>query len=204
MQSRGPLMIEHRLIEKMLALMDRKRAEIERGGQVDPVYIDRVVDFIRTYADRTHHGKEEDILFAVLAQKGLSAEDQRVMDELVQDHVVARRMTGELVSANELNRKGDASALAAMSEKLAALVTFYPPHIAKEDKVFFPAYMNYLSAEEDRALLERFWEFDRQMIHEKYQAILEALHLKSWRPVSKHLIPEIASSDMAFDPHTRS
>lgn len=170
-------MIEHRLIEKMIALMDRKRAEIQTTGQADPVFIDRVVDFVRTYADRTHHGKEEDILFVALAQKKLSSEDQQVMQELVQEHTVARRMTGELVAANGLYRAGDASALSTMSETLAALVAFYPPHIAKEDKGFFPAYMNYLSAEEDEALLQRFWEFDRQMIHEKYRAILEALQL---------------------------
>jgi len=168
-------MIEHRLIEKMIAVMDRKRGEFERAAQADPLFIDKVVDFIRTYADRTHHGKEEDILFVVLAQKSMSAEDQRVMEELIQEHVMARKMTGELVAANGLYRSGDTSALPTISEKLAALAAFYPPHIAKEDKVFFPAYMSYLSAEEDQALLQRFWEFDRQMIHEKYRAIVEAL-----------------------------
>ena len=34
--------------------------------EVDPVFIDTAVDFIRTYADRCHHGKEEDLLFKAL------------------------------------------------------------------------------------------------------------------------------------------
>jgi hemerythrin-like domain-containing protein len=168
-------MIEHRLIERMIALIDHKLGDIERTGQADPLFIDTIVDFVRTYADRTHHGKEEDILFVVLAQKSLAAGDQQVMQELIQEHLIGRRTTRELVAANDRYRSGDVSALATISEKLAALAAFYPPHIAKEDKVFFPAYMSYLSAEEDQALLQRFWEFDRGMIHEKYRAIVQAL-----------------------------
>jgi hemerythrin-like domain-containing protein len=63
MQARGPLMIEHRLIERMLKVVEGVVADIEATQKVDPVFIDTAVDFIRFYADRTHHGKEEDILF---------------------------------------------------------------------------------------------------------------------------------------------
>ena len=67
MQSRGPLMIEHRLIERMITLIKQKLNQIESTNQVDPLFIDTVVDFIKFYADRTHHGKEEDILFRELS-----------------------------------------------------------------------------------------------------------------------------------------
>ena len=63
MQARGPLMIEHRLIENMITFIKRVLKQFERRNQVDPLIIDKVVDFVRVYADRTHHGKEEDILF---------------------------------------------------------------------------------------------------------------------------------------------
>ena len=69
----APLMIEHRLIEKMLAVIQK---EIDRGEQqnkINPEFIDLAVDFIRIYADRCHHGKEEDILFRDLRQKALSS-----------------------------------------------------------------------------------------------------------------------------------
>ena len=54
----GPLMIEHRLIEKMIALMDKEIAKMKKHGKANPIFIDTTVDFIRMYADRTHHGKE--------------------------------------------------------------------------------------------------------------------------------------------------
>ena len=70
----GPLMWEHRLIEKMLASMMRHIDQVEKSKKVNPLIIDMAVDFVRTYADRTHHGKEEEILFRDLAKKNLTPE----------------------------------------------------------------------------------------------------------------------------------
>jgi hemerythrin-like domain-containing protein len=175
MQARGPLMIEHRLIERMISLISDALVNIEATQKVDPLFIDAAVDFIRTYADRTHHGKEEDILFRELTTRPLSAEDQRIMNELIQEHIVARQTTKALVEANVRYRNGDASALADVTAHLRGLVEFYPVHIDKEDNVFFPASRAYFTDEEDHAMLAEFWEFDRRMIHEKYRSVVEAL-----------------------------
>ena len=79
MQARAPLMIEHRLIERMIVQIKRVLSKIGKVEKVDPVFVDITVDFIRTYADRTHHGKEEDILFRDLKQKELSKENRQLM-----------------------------------------------------------------------------------------------------------------------------
>jgi hemerythrin-like domain-containing protein len=175
MQARGPLMIEHRLIERMLAIIRQTLSQIRASNAVDPLFIDTVVDFIRTYADRTHHGKEEDILFRDLETRNLSEADRRIMNELVEEHVFARKTTKELVEANTQYRNGNSSALGVIAGKLETLVNFYPRHIDKEDKVFFPAARAYFTEEEDQAILAEFWEFDRKMIHEKYTALVAAL-----------------------------
>lgn len=175
MQARGPLMIEHRLIERMIVLIKDALGQIQSSGKVDPLLVDTAVDFIRMYADRTHHGKEEDILFRNLGKRPLSADDRRVMNELIQEHVFGRQTTKALVDANTRYRSGDAAALAEIADKLQILVEFYPKHIEKEDKVFFPASRAYFTDEEDKAMLAEFWEFDRKMIHEKYKAVVEGL-----------------------------
>ena len=69
MQARGALMMEHRLIERVVTLMQSALHDIESTGRIDLVFVQAIVDFIGTYADRTHHGKEEDILFRRLALK---------------------------------------------------------------------------------------------------------------------------------------
>ena len=129
MQSRGPLMIEHRLIERMITLIEKKLQQIEITNQVDPFFIDTVVDFIRIYADRTHHGKEEDILFKELSNKQMSDQEKQIMDELLDEHVLGRKTTKELVAANTKYRSGDKFALAIIVSKLRKLVDFYPKHI---------------------------------------------------------------------------
>ena len=177
MQARGPLMIEHRLIERMLAVIKSVLGEIQSKHAIDPVFVDKAVDFIRVYADRTHHGKEEDILFRELDKKPLSAEDRRAMKELVEEHVVGRKATQALVDANNRYRNGDETALADIVDKLKILIEFYPKHIEKEDKVFFPSARNYFTDEEDQAMLAEFREFDLKMIHEKYKSLVEGLEM---------------------------
>jgi hemerythrin-like domain-containing protein len=178
----GPLMIEHRLIERMIALMRADLARIKDNvavdpefAFVDPVFLDTAVDFLRTYADRCHHGKEEGILFAALAKKELSPEHRQTMAELLREHAWARETTASLVKTKEgylLERPG---VLDELLQHLEELVEFYPRHIEKEDKHFFIPCMAYFHDDEKAGLLQQMWDFDRQLIHEKYQAVVEGI-----------------------------
>jgi len=58
------------------------------------------VDFFRIYADRCHHGKEEDILFRELVKKPLSTEERNVLAELVDEHVQGRALVHAIYEAN--------------------------------------------------------------------------------------------------------
>ncbi len=170
----GPLMIEHRLIERMIRVMNVEIRKMTDARKVDTVFIAACVDFFRTYADRTHHGKEEDILFRELDRKKMSAEHKKVMDELVEEHVYARGVVGKLNEAGDRYAQGDATALEDVLNCLETLMTFYPTHIEKEDKHFFFPCLDYFNKEEQDIMLGEFWEFDRKMIHEKYRKIVEA------------------------------
>ncbi len=176
MKPRGPLMIEHRLIEKMLKVVQHQISVIEQQKRVDPFFIDTVIDFVKIYADRTHHGKEEDILFKDLSTKRMQPEDEKIMAELIEEHKFGRQITADLLQAGKEYRNDRVEALQIIIEKLRVLVEFYPKHITKEDKVFFPNTENYFSRKELENMLADFWEFDRKMIHEKYKSVLESLN----------------------------
>jgi hemerythrin-like domain-containing protein len=175
MKPRGLLMIEHRLIEKMLKTVEGEIGKIRSSMSVDPIFIDTAVDFIRTYADRTHHGKEEDILFAELGRKNLDPENRRLMEELVREHTQGRECVRALVEAKESFLSGDKGAWETVAEKLQWLAEFYPGHIVKEDRDFFPKTEGYFKSSELEAMLSRFREFDANMIHEKYKRVVEEL-----------------------------
>jgi len=168
----GPLMKEHRLIEQMVQLVDRQLKQMIETNKVDVAFLMIAVDFFRTYADRTHHGKEEDILFRELAMKPLSVKDAQTMKELVEEHVWARKMVTRLVAAKENYEQGNKDAQGEIMTCVKELISFYPAHILKEDKSFFYPSLEYFTKEEQDLMLQEFWEFDRKLIHEKYQKII--------------------------------
>ncbi|PKN68832.1 MAG: cation-binding protein [Deltaproteobacteria bacterium HGW-Deltaproteobacteria-12] len=169
----GPLMWEHRLIEKMLVSLTEHIDKIEKSKKVNTLVIDNAVDFIRMYADRTHHGKEEEILFRDLAKKELTPELKRIMQELLDEHVWGRKTTAALVEARNKYVQGDGNELARIINLARQLTGFYPRHIEKEDKHFFYPCQEYFTREEQEKMLAEFWEFDRKMIHEKYNKVFE-------------------------------
>jgi hemerythrin-like domain-containing protein len=175
MQPIGPLMREHRLIERMVAVLNGELERMRSGGAANVSLLDSGVDFFRFYADRTHHGKEEDILFRDLAKREISPVLKAIMEDLLNEHVYARGKVSRLVEARNRLVGGDALAMDEIIATLAELVVFYPVHILKEDRRFFFPCQEYFSREEQDAMLDEFREFDRQLIHEKYMKAVEEL-----------------------------
>lgn len=164
----GPMMIEHRLIERMIKVMRRELLHAEEQKKINPRFIETATDFIRAYADRCHHGKEEDILFRELKKRKIAPDHQAVMDELIEEHKRGRQVTGRLVEANSRYMKGDEAALSEIIECMKTLIGFYPKHIEKEDKNFFLPIMGYFSSEEKEAMLAEGYRFDADLLHEEY------------------------------------
>jgi len=169
----GPLMWEHRLIEQMVGLLRGEIDRITSKKTVNVILVEQAVDFFRIYADRTHHGKEEEILFRDLAQKKMSPEHRSIMDELVREHIHGRELVRKLVEAKDLYVNGYAEALPHIARELKELVDFYPGHIEKEDKRFFFPCLDYFTHAEQERMLQEFRDFDRNMIHEKYRTVVE-------------------------------
>ncbi|PPD58551.1 hemerythrin domain-containing protein [Dehalogenimonas etheniformans] len=171
----GPLMWEHRLIERMIALLS---SELDAFTQTNVFHLDflrQAIDFLRTYADKTHHGKEEKIFFRELFNKPLSPEHRRILNELIDEHETARKLVASLDQAvREAEPQKQANAQT-ISELVRGIVDFYPCHIKKEDQVIFYPAQDYLTKDEQDNMLAEFWEFDRRLIHEKYQEIVSGM-----------------------------
>jgi len=169
------LVKEHRLIERMIPILTKETFRLHEGGEANAELIVSVVGFFRTYADRCHHGKEEDILFRALASKPLSDEHRRTMDQLTEEHVVARKLVGRLMLDQDRCVKGDKAALAAMRQDIQELADLYPRHMGLEEKHFFIPCMDYFSAVEQAGMLRAFTEFDAKIVHERYVTMIEDL-----------------------------
>ncbi len=173
MQPIDPLMTEHGLIVKMLEVVRTEMRLARENDRIDPAFIDATVDFIRWYADKTHHGKEEAILFRDVAKKQMAPAHRDLLRELLDDHNTGRRTVGRLVEARDKYLQGSREALKAIVHECGTLIDFYYAHIRKEEQVFFPASMEYLTEREQDAMLREFEESDRKMIHAKYTAVVD-------------------------------
>jgi hemerythrin-like domain-containing protein len=178
----GPLMVEHRLIERMIPLLRVELKQISRGQEPDIEFLTTAVDFLQVYADKTHHGKEEGILFREMKKKELFEEHNKNIKQLSSEHVHFREIVMKLDRAKDSYSQGNKESVDDILSCLSELVTLYPEHIYKEDKRFFYPSLDYFTRQEQDAMLDEFREFDSRMaqeknqsIHEKYRSIVESL-----------------------------
>lgn len=171
----GPLMKEHRKIERMVALIaDEAERLAEEEAEPDPEFIFDALTFLREYADECHHGKEEHILFAELEERDLSEKHQQIMTRLVNDHVRGRELTADLETAAERWEDGEEAACDDIIEAMQGIADLYPDHIATEDRNFFIPVMEYFSDDEKEEMMEKMWDFDHELFTALYTECITA------------------------------
>jgi hemerythrin-like domain-containing protein len=159
------LVDEHKLIKRWLALIPALVKSLDLTSTTECQVIEDWIDLIRSYADRLHHGKEEDILFTCFDD---TVDIFRVIYE---DHRRARALVQEMFFA--LAAKNSKS----LASSLLEYAVLLKEHIHKEDEVLFPWLDSRLTEEEQKELAARFEESDRKLALDdrKYQSFIERL-----------------------------
>ncbi len=65
---------EHQGIQLMLSILEKVCQRLESGGKVETGHLEKVLEFIQVFADKCHHGKEEDLLFPEMEKAGIPKE----------------------------------------------------------------------------------------------------------------------------------
>ena len=162
------LVDEHVLIKRWVALIPKVvknlDLETEEGGQL----ILEGMDFIRSYADKYHHAKEEEILFKYFD------ENLDILKVILEDHTQARGHVRAILKA--LDRKDKAP----IAEHLTAYGELLTEHIKKEDEILYPWMDRNLSITQIGELFSKFDEADEQMGYSptKYEAFIDRMEKK--------------------------
>jgi hemerythrin-like domain-containing protein len=174
-------MHEHRRIERMVDLIGKEQERVARGGEPDIHFLSSAADFFSVYADRCHHGKEEDILFKALEERDDVPEElDLIRKKLVREHEQARELVQNLRKAySDYHVEGGEKSKKRIADILENLAALYPQHIETEDKEFFFPVMDLFTDKEMNEMLEEFYEFDRNMIHEKYENVVSEFEEKA-------------------------
>lgn len=148
---------DHQLILRMLRALNGMCLRLDEGQKVSMVDLDAALDFIKTFADSCHHGKEEDLLFPAMEEVGFPREGGPVAVMLM-EHGEGRAYVKSLAAALDRARAGDAAALQAVRLAAKDYSSLLQGHIGKEDGILYPMAMDAIS-DERWAILKR--EFDR-------------------------------------------
>lgn len=172
---------EHRVIEKVIGVLKHMVDAVKTG--VNPPVNDfrNTVDFLRIFADRCHHSKEEDALFPILEERGVPRFGGPI-GVMLQEHEQGRSLIRGMLQAIEAIVKGDEHGYIVFSEKALSYAELLHDHISKEDNVLYPIGRNVLSEEDIERLSKDFEKIEKEKIgpevHEKYHKIAEELSLK--------------------------
>jgi hemerythrin-like domain-containing protein len=133
------------------------------------------------FADKCHHGKEEDILFPVLESRGIPRSEGPI-GVMLQEHEQGRNLIKKMSRAIENIEKGDKNGYMLFSENASYYVELLEAHISKEDNVLYPIGRNVLNEEDFEKLLESFEKIEEERmghgVHEKYHEMAEELSSK--------------------------
>lgn len=172
---------EHRVIEKAIGVLKHMVKTVETGVNPPVDDLRNLVDFLRTFADKCHHGKEEDVLFPVLEERGVSRSGGPI-GVMLQEHEQGRSLVKGMLQAVEAIEKGDEHGYTFFSEKALSYAELLEGHISKEDNVLYPIGRNVLSDGDMERLLDDFEKVEEEKVgpgvHEKYHRIVEELSLK--------------------------
>jgi hemerythrin-like domain-containing protein len=159
------LVDEHKVIKRWLVLIPDLAKNLNLTSEKDRQVIEDGIDFIRSYSDRLHHGKEEDILFTYFD------DTSDIFQVIYEDHKRARSFVQEMLRA--LDEKNTEMLVSNMLEYAVLL----EEHINKEDEVLFPWLDSRLTEEEKEELVARFEQSHRNlsMDNRKYQIFIEGL-----------------------------
>ncbi len=137
------LVDEHRLILRMIALLEKNVALAEEGRFSDwSFFLDGALPFIKDFADLFHHAKEEDVLFKALVANGMPREHSPVAAMLMEHDQGRSFVRGMEMAARLILVSEPAAAMtevvAALAENARGYAALLRGHIEKEDTILYP------------------------------------------------------------------
>lgn len=169
---------EHQGIKTGLRILGRVADKLNSGQAVPPEHLEQLVGFIRTFADRCHHGKEEDLLFTEMERAGVPRQGGPIAVMLL-EHDQGRGYVRGMAEAIPGYRAGDPAAARKFAQNAYNYIGLLTQHIDKEDNILYVIADMHLSDEQQTCLLEGFERVEAERIgpgkHEEYHRLLEHL-----------------------------
>ncbi len=175
------LTLEHKGILLMLRILERISNDLKQGKSVDVQDLADIHEFLRVFADKCHHTKEETALFPAMREAGIDETSVR-LGETLSEHERGRGFIRELGRGIEEYERGNMAAAAIIAENADSYIRMLRRHIRNEDILLFPEADAHIPEDKQRIIQEKFDTIEREIVgwgkHEQYHSLLEKLERK--------------------------
>lgn len=170
------LMQEHQAILSILRIMQKIVIMLKKNSEVSSNDLNSIITFLKEFADKCHHGKEEGILFPAFEAAGIPKENGPI-GVMLTEHELGRSYIKQM--AESLSQgKADQHFL----EGAEKYITLLRSHIEKENNILFPMGASRLSDGQLEEIFTKFERFEDEIIgkgrHQELHQILTDLDNK--------------------------
>jgi hemerythrin-like domain-containing protein len=178
MRATEVLIKEHDSILEMLEVLRKVCDKLESADAVVPDHLEHILSFLKGFADRCHHGKEEELLFPAMEASGIPREGGPIGVMLL-EHVQGRELIERMVAAVGSLKNASPNAPSEFVGAGRDYVRLLAQHIEKENNVLFRMADMHISESKQQELEKQFTVVDQETIGteqiEKYLQVLEEL-----------------------------
>ncbi|MGF7059404.1 hemerythrin domain-containing protein [Brassicibacter mesophilus] len=182
MNSIDILVNEHKNIKKILKIVRKICLSIVEGIEIPYDDLYSIIDFIRNYADKYHHGKEEDMLFKDMDAELSEKIGKGPIQGMFIEHDYGRSFVRELEAALKAHQAGNNEATIDIIANAVGYANLLNKHIDKEDNMIYKFASNNLKKETLKKLDRQFETFEETKQHievkKKYIELVNKLEEK--------------------------
>lgn len=178
MKATQQLKDEHEGVKVMLNILGQVCGQLETTGNLNKEHFKGILEFLKVFVDKCHHGKEEELLFPALEASDIPKEGGPI-GVMLAEHQLGRsyvKAMGESFAGYEPGNKSMSQDIIRNARDYISLLT---NHIEKENNVLFVMADSHLSETIQDELFEGFEKIEEDRIgigkHEEFHGLLEKL-----------------------------
>ena len=162
---------EHEAILSALKILDRIVDDMGKGATPERRDLSGFLGFLKEFADKCHHGKEEGTLFPAMVKAGV-AENGGPIGAMLAEHEAGRALVRKMEEA--LGKGPDYTEFARSAKQYSQLLK---GHIAKENDVLFPMAEARLGTSSLEQLYQLFEDHEEKVIgHGRHEELHQMLN----------------------------
>lgn len=137
MNSVEVMVMEHEYILRMLNVVRKASYKVMKGEEINFEDFNKMIEFIRQYADAHHHGKEEKFLFKEMQTKLGKLGENLITHGMLVEHDLGRLYMSDLTDALQRVKNGDEESKLDVISNAVGYTNLLKRHISKENDAVY-------------------------------------------------------------------